>query len=132
MTTLARAAGAASRRSDVRYVLVGAVSFAIDASLLYVLHVLFGVWLPLATGLAFGSSVLFNFALNRLWSFGARRTVGRHFVRYAFLVAANWVLTLSLVPAITWAGVPLLVAKAGCTATLFAVNYVVSRYWIYR
>ncbi|GIG61691.1 hypothetical protein Lfu02_60630 [Longispora fulva] len=132
VSVLARRAGALSRRSEVRYVLVGGMCFAVDAALLYTLSRPCHVWLPLATALAFGSSVLANFTLNRLWSFGARRTPGRHFLRYSCLVAANWAVTVCAVPTITWAGAPLLVAKTTCTAALFLANYVVSRRWIYR
>ena len=47
------------------------------------------------------------------------------------LVVANLVLTVLLVPILTWAGLPYLVSKLGTNAVLAVLNYLVSRRWVF-
>jgi putative flippase GtrA len=120
-----------TQHSAVRFVLVGGASVLVDAGLLYVLHGRLGMWLPPATAIAFLAGFLANFALNRQWSFGATGALRGQLVRYLALVAGNLLLTVALVPGLTGLGVPYLVAKVLTTAALSAVNYVISKRWIF-
>ena len=133
-------AGSATRRGAVvrftqhsafRFVLVGGASVVVDAGLLYVLHGRLGMWLPPATAIAFLAGFLVNFALNRQWSFGAAGALRHQLIRYLALVACNLLVTVALVQGLTWLGVPYLVAKVVTTAALSAVNYVISKKWIF-
>ena len=121
----------ATRSSAVRFLIAGVLSFVADAGLLYVLHGLLHVWLPLATALAFAGAFVVNFGLNRVWAFQAGGAVGRQLFRYVCLVVANLFATVALVSGLAALGLPYLVAKACATALLAVVNYVVSRKWIF-
>jgi putative flippase GtrA len=121
----------ASSQAYIRFVIVGAASFAIDAGALFVLHGILHMWLQLATAIAFGIAFFFNFALNHLWSFASGGPATRHFVRYVLLVVANLAVTELLMTGLTELAVPYLWAKTICTGILFVTNYFVSKKWIF-
>lgn len=126
------AVGRVTQHSLFRFVLVGGASVVVDAGLLYILHGRLGMWLPPATAIAFLAGFLVNFGLNRQWSFGSTTGALRpQLIRYLALVAANLLVTVGLVQALTWLGAPYLVAKVATTALLSAVNYVISKKWIF-
>ncbi|GIG61296.1 hypothetical protein Lfu02_56680 [Longispora fulva] len=123
--------GNLARTSGVRFVLVGGACFLLDEALLILLYGVLGVRLSVAVALAYGAAVLANFLLNRIWVFAATGGAVRHFARYVCLVLVNLGLTVVLVPWITRLGLTYPLAKAACTASLFVLNYGVSRKWIY-
>jgi len=131
-TTLSRVLAWVARSSLVRYLVVGVLSFVADAGALYVFHGRLRVALPLAAGLAFGVAFVVNFGLNRIWSFRAAGSISRQLRRYLYLVTANLVLTVALVPGLAWLGLPYLVAKAGTTGLLTLGNYGISQKWVFR
>jgi putative flippase GtrA len=119
------------RSSGFRFLVVGGASVVVDAGLLWVLHGLIGLRLEPATALAFLAGFVVNFALNRQWAFASTGRLRRQFAAYVALVAANLLVTVLLVRALTALGVMYLVAKVLTTAVLSTVNYVVSRKWIF-
>jgi putative flippase GtrA len=119
------------RSSAFRFVVVGGASVVVDAGLLYALHGLLGLGLEAATALAFLAGFVVNFALNRQWAFASTGRLRRQVTAYLALVAANLLVTVVLVRALTVLGVMYLAAKVLTTAVLSAVNYVVSRKWIF-
>lgn len=119
------------RSSGFRFLLVGGASVVVDAGLLYVLHGLAGLRLEPATALAFLAGFMVNFALNRQWSFASTGRLRRQLAAYLALVAANLLVTVVLVRALTALGLMYLVAKVFTTAALSVVNYLVSRKWIF-
>ncbi|MFC4109049.1 GtrA family protein [Micromonospora zhanjiangensis] len=120
-----------TRRSSVRFLIVGGLSVATDTGALFVFHGVLGLWLPVATVLAFATAFVVNFGLNRVWAFGATGAVGGQVWRYLALVLVNLVATVLLVQGLTWAGLPYLVAKVVTAGALAAMNYVVSKKWIF-
>jgi putative flippase GtrA len=121
-----------SRHSAVRFVLVGGVSFLIDEGILWLMHGVLNLWLPLATVIGYAASFVVNFALNRSWSFGADGDMKQHLRRYLSLVAGNLVLTVVGVSALTALGMPYLVSKVVIAAVVAAINYVAYRLWVFR
>jgi putative flippase GtrA len=132
-TGLAQSISSIGRHSGVRFVIVGGLSFLADAGSLFVLHGVAKVWLPLATALAYCVAFVVNFGLNRQWVFatGANGRIPRQVHRYLYLVAGNLVLTVIWVPALTFFGLPYLIAKLVTAAVLAIINYFVSRRWIF-
>lgn len=117
----------------VRYIVVGVASLAVDLGVLWVLHGLLGVWLPLAAAISFLSSFVVNFGLNQRWTFSA--TAGStpvQLVRYTLLVIANTVVTSVAVTAITSTGLDYLFAKLIVVAILTVTNFVLMRIWVFR
>jgi putative flippase GtrA len=120
-----------TNHSAARFLVVGGLSLVVDAGSLIVFHGWLGIWLPLATTMAFGVAFVVNFGLNRLWAFGSDGAVGRQLTRYIYLVLANLGLTVVLVQALTWAGMVYVVAKLVTAVILAILNYLVSRRWIF-
>lgn len=117
----------------VRYVVVGVVSLAVDLGVLWALHGLFGVWLPLAAAISFLSSFVVNFGLNQRWTFSATAgSTPAQLVRYTILVAANTLVTSAAVTAITATGLDYLFAKLIVVAVLTVTNFVLMRVWVFR
>ena len=115
----------------MRFLVVGVLSIATDATALFVLHGVLRIWLPAATAGAYGVAFVVNFGLNRIWVFRATDSVTRQLTWYLALVAANLALTVVLVPTLTRLGIQYLASKLLVAAVLAVLNYVASRRWIF-
>lgn len=75
----------------VRYLFVGGTTFAIDLGLLIFLHGVEKVWIPFATGLAYCVAIVYNFCLNRWWTFSAaeKKSLHQHMIPYIILLTFN-------------------------------------------
>lgn len=76
----------------VRYLLVGGTTFIIDFGLLYSLHSKFKVGLDISTTIAYWVSIVYNFILNRYWTFNAREkeSLKKHLLIYCSLLLFNY------------------------------------------
>lgn len=79
----------------------GGVSYAIELSILLILHKTIGYSVEIATALAFWTGLLSSFILQKLLAFGdyekTIRTISRQVGRYSLLVGFNYLFTLSFV-----------------------------------
>jgi putative flippase GtrA len=115
-----------------RYVAIGGLSYGVDISVLFLTHGIAGVWLPLATSIAYTVTLFVNFSLNRAWVFRAGGGPASGQVsRYAALCVLNYALTVLLVTLQAELGVNYLVAKTGATAVAAILNYAVYRSWVF-
>jgi putative flippase GtrA len=116
-----------------RFILVGGVSAAIDMGLLWLLHGVLGVWLPVATFTGVAFSFVVNFLLNRRWVFGAAGPAAGQFARYLTLAALNWMLTVLTV---TWltevVGLYFMLARVLALAVFTVLNFLALRAWVFR
>jgi len=87
------------RHHFVRYLFVGGTTFVIDIGLLYVLHGKMGIRIGIATSLAYWISIVYNFLLNRTWTFSARDKddLRRHLITYLVLLGFNYLFTVIFV-----------------------------------
>lgn len=83
----------------VRYVFVGGTTFILDLSLLVLLHGLAHVNLAVATSIAYWLAIIYNFALNRWWSFSASQnsSLRKHLPPYLLLLGFNYLFTVLFV-----------------------------------
>lgn len=83
----------------VHYLGVGGTTFIIDFGTLVMLHGKFDVSLPVATSIAYWLSVLYNFSLNRWWTFdaGEKSSLSKHALTYGCLLGFNYVFTVIFV-----------------------------------
>jgi putative flippase GtrA len=97
----------------VRYLFVGGSTFVIDFSILFVLHGKVGMSLSIATSVAYWTSLIYNFLLNRWWTFsaGENKDLRKHLLLYAVLLSFNYLFTLAFVDALSHS-VNYLLAKA--------------------
>lgn len=117
--------------SVVRYLAIGGTSFIIDFSLLFLLHE--GARLPLwiSTAVAFLASFLFNYTLQRIFSFGSRRSHGVTLAKYITLVVFNTVATTLIVSAFDQMTNGWEWGKVCATLITTCWNYLAYRYWVF-
>jgi putative flippase GtrA len=116
-----------------RYLTVGVLSAVADIGGLWVLHGVFGVWLPLAAATSFLASFAVNFTLNQRWTFGAQTArTPTQLVRFTVLVVVNTILTSVGVTGLAALGLNYLVAKVLVVGVLTVLNFVVLRIWVFR
>ncbi len=120
------------RHSMARFAVVGAIGFGTDVGLLWLLHGVLGLWLPPATALAYLVAFAVSFVLSREWVFPHAGDARRQIYRYGALVAGILLLTVVGVQALVWLDMPYLVAKVLVSGLVAVVNYVASRWWVFR
>ncbi len=121
-----------AQSSLARYLLVGGLSFGVDAGLLIALREGADAPLLVAASIAFWSALAFNFTLNRLWSFGGRADVKISFAKYLSLVAGNYLGALAILSIGTGIGFNYVLVKAGAAGTAVCWNYLAYRFWVFR
>src|SRR5204863_351531 len=80
----------------IRYLFVGGTTFILSLSLLKVLHGNLGLPVGISTFVAYIISFIYNFTLNRSWTFSAADTknLHKHLVPYAILFLFNLTYTV--------------------------------------
>lgn len=83
----------------IRYIFVGGTTFIIDFFLLVLLHGKLNINLELATTVSYWTAIIYNFFLNRHWTFSStdKTNLKKHIVLYAILLAFNYIFTLAFV-----------------------------------
>lgn len=120
------------RHPVVRFLLVGGVSFALDLGLLAILHEIFDVALWIATPIAFVVSLVFNFLLQRLFTFRANNSGSISALKYIALVIVNIVISDLIVTGFDAVGWTYVIGKTAATILTTAWNYFLYRHWIFR
>jgi len=112
----------------IRYVLVGGTTFAMDFILLYLLHGKVGISLGIATSIAYWVAIIYNFFLNRSWTFSVRdmRSLHKHVVSYLTLLTFNYIFTVVFV-SLASHSINYLLAKA--IAVLIQMSWT---YYVYK
>jgi putative flippase GtrA len=122
----------AYHHSFARFALFGALGLAFDVSLLWLLVTTTPLANAVALTVAFVTTYLLNFFLNRRFSFGAKAHLGTQLARFAPQVGVDYVLTVSAVETFTRLGVALLAARILAGGTNAAFNYAMYRWWVFR
>jgi putative flippase GtrA len=110
---------------------VGVASFVLDLGLLIVLHEIFQVELWIATPVAFLVSLVFNFVLQRVFTFQAVNSRRSSALKYGLLVVFNTVATDVIVTAFDRFGIGYEIGKVFATAITMVWNYFIYKYWIF-
>lgn len=116
----------------VRFLIVGGLSFAIDFGLLVLLHEVLLVELWIATPIAFLTSLVFNFLLQRIFTFKAQNGRSVSFLKYCILVVFNTFAVDFIVNFAEWIGVGYQIGKIFATIVITGWNYVLYKQWIFR
>jgi putative flippase GtrA len=87
------------RHHFVRYLLVGGTTFILDFGILFILHGKLKVGIAAATSVAYWVSIIYNFVLNRYWTFDSREkeSLQRHITAYFFLLILNYFFAVTFV-----------------------------------
>ena len=115
---------AAYSKSFRRYIFVGISTVAIDYLMLLILRKFLSSSLVLSVSIAYWTSIVYNFTLNRLWSFEASKgMVPRQILLYGCLLLFNYLITITIVAGLESLGMSEYIAK------LFALVLTIS--WTY-
>lgn len=117
--------------SAVRYVVVGAFCFIVDAGLLWVLYDIVRLPLAVATPIAFLASFGVTYTLQRMVAFSSDARVAPSVGRYILLVAFNTLATTAIVWGIDALGVGWLGGKVVAVVATTVWNYFAYRYWVF-
>jgi len=114
------------RHHFVRYLFVGGSTFVIDFSLLFILHSKAGLSLAVATSVGYWTSIIYNFFLNRSWTFSAseKRSLHKHLLMYGLLLCCNYAFTLLFISIFSHF-INYLLAKAIAVAIQMSWTYLV-------
>lgn len=116
----------------VRFLVVGGASFAIDLGLLALLHDVAHVDLWIATPIAFLSSLVFNFFVQRRFTFRSEARAHVSFLKYGTLVVFNVVATDVIVNLIAGSGHSYALGKVIATIATTAWNFLLYKHWIFK
>ena len=132
-------------RQFVKFCIVGASSFAIDAGISALLIFRFGMWWVPANTISFVLAVTNGFFWNQRWTF---RAVGhrRHQEQYAMFVGVNivgLVINLAIMKSVffiatgQWqgqqpTGMRFAIAKVAATAVVVFWNFFANKHWTFR
>lgn len=117
--------------SAVRYLVVGGFSFLFDVGVLWLLHDVIGVSLPIATPTAFLLSFAVTYTLQRTVAFRSSDGVAPSVLRYTLLVIVNTVATTLIVWAGDALGMPWIIGKVASVVATTIWNYFAYRYWVF-
>lgn len=121
-----------SGSSVVRFLLIGCLSFALDLGLLAFLHEVLAVELWIATPVAFLVSLVFNFLLQRIFTFRATNRRGVSAMKYILLVVVNIFVSDIIVTGFDALGWSYIIGKTMATVLTTVWNYFLYRHWIFQ
>jgi len=117
--------------SGFRYLIIGGSTFLIDIGLLYILHQMLSWPLWIATGTAFLATFVFNYTLQRTFSFGSASAHGTTLAKYVALLAFNTLATVAIVWLVDRNGWGWGIGKIVATVVTTGWNYFVFKYWVF-
>lgn len=117
--------------SAIRYLIVGGLSFAFDFGLLVLLREVFHWDVGLASATAFLASLVFNFLVQRKFSFESAHRTHVSMIRYAILVVANTLATVLIVQLLTPTILGYMGGKVISTAAMTVWNFFLYQHWVF-
>lgn len=117
-----------------RFAIVGVANTLVDFAVFTFLAQVMGANVYLSQALGYGAGILNSYTFNRSWTF---RDQGRFFspALVRFLALSLTMLAFStglLYLTINLGGLPKFPAKIAVTGVTMAVNFLVSRFWVFR
>lgn len=116
----------------VRYLFVGGTTFILDLGILFILHGKLKLNLAGSTSVAYWLSTVYNFNLNRYWTFDSREkdSLKRHITTYLMLLIFNYLFTVTFV-SIVGTHINYLLAKSFAVAIQMSWTYFVYKNYIF-
>jgi putative flippase GtrA len=112
-------------RNFFKYVFVGGSTFVLDLGLLVFLHAVCQVPVILAATVSYWTSIAYNFAMNRQWTFDTTASLRHHAVAYGILLLTNYVVTIGIIAALGAIHVNYAMAKVLAVVVSMSWTYVI-------
>jgi putative flippase GtrA len=113
------------------FAVIGALTFALDLGLLAVLRDRTALPLPVAVSIAYLVAFGLNFLLNRTLNFRSHAPVGAQIVRYAVVLAGDYLLTVGISTGLSGLGVQFVAARTIASFFVAVFTYSASRWWVF-
>lgn len=115
------------------FCLINSFTFGVDLVLLYALHGLLNVPLPVAVSVAYACAFALSYVLNRIFNFASHAPVGPQLTVYVVVVVINYLaFILGLVSLLTAFGVDYRIARLTAGACEAAYMYTAMRWVVFR
>jgi len=124
-----------------RYLIVGFSSAAIEIGLYALLHEFFGLEVDLSFfGIHFEvinvtalvTATVYNFILNRTWTFNPTRSLARSIILFLILFAFNSVFSSTVIFLLAGVGIPYVLAKIFTIACIVCWNFFLYRFVVFK
>ena len=120
-------------RELLGFAILGGCTFLIDLALLAALRHWTPLPLPVDVSIAYVSAFSLNFVLNRTVNFRSHAPVGRQVLKYAVVVAGDYLMTLGVTTGLSeWVGVDFRIARLIAATCVAVFTYSASRWWVFR
>jgi putative flippase GtrA len=117
----------------VKYGITGSTTVLIDMVILYILTDFFGFWYMSSATISTTTAVVFNFLINRNWSFRSNGYMRRQMTKYLLLLGFNYLYSIfGLYFLVEVFGIYYLIAKVIIAMTMVSWNFALFRYVIYK
>lgn len=122
-----------SQTQILKFLVIGLSSTLLDLFLLFLLKE--KIHLSAVTALYFNQIVviLYNFLLNKYWSFQSKQMVWQQFVRYLILVLFNYLMSVFLMYLFhEILDFNYLLVRIFSICLMFSLNFFMYKHWVYR
>ena len=128
-----RICGRPAFRQFVKYGIVGSNTVLIDMGLLFILTEFAGLWYMISAAVATTAAVLFNFFMNRNWSFASNGLMRRQMVKYSMLLGFNYLYSIfGLYFFVEFFHLHYLMGKIIIALTMVTWNFALLKFVIYK
>lgn len=121
------------RKQFFRYLLVGSSGFVLDIALLYLFKQFTSASASWGVVVSQSVVVVYNYTLNKYWSFGSYEPHGRQLLKYLLAVGLNYCLGVGAMYLFhDVLGYNYLLIRVLTVACLVPLNFALYKYWVYR
>ena len=126
-----------SKQEKIRfleYTLIGLLSFGFDLLLIWIALKIFGIHYIISVSVAFIFATIFNYSLNRIWSFHGTKTKA---VRSYFLFLVIATLNLGIIAGMVYIlvefmRVPVAISRIIAGLILFVSNFILNSFFVFK
>ncbi len=117
----------------LKFGLTGVANTLVDVGVCWILNQLLGMNIYLANVIGYGAGMLNSYLVNRSWTFASRdRLFSMQLVRFLLVNLSALALSTLLIRLLTGFGLGDMWAKLGATGITLVVNFLASRFWVFR
>ncbi len=115
------------------FCLINSITFGVDLVLLYVMHGMLSIPVPIAVTAAYACAFALSYVLNRIFNFASHAPVGPQFGIYVIVVVVNYLaFILGVSSLLTALGVDYRFARLGAGACEAVFMYSMMRWVVFR
>ena len=115
------------------FCLINGFTFGVDLVLLYLMHGVLALPVPMAVSVAYACAFALSYVLNRLFNFASHAPVGPQFAVYVVVVVVNYLaFILGVSSLLTALGVDYRIARLGAGACEAVFMYSMMRWVVFR